>query len=80
MQRSLVQVAGVEENKRNTAALLDYIRARQGLTPHGCPLLMIYPFLRVRKLPSEWLVRTLKELHMNGSLREKQGCYYSYSL
>ena len=76
MQRSLVQVVAREERERLVKALVDYIIARQGLSLDGCPLLMLYPFLQERKLPSSWLINTLKELKMEGEVFERTREHY----
>jgi len=75
MQRSLVQVAGPEEQERLARSLLDYISAREHLSADGCPILFLYPFLKKRNLPSAWLKSVLGELRMSGAVWEERNHY-----
>ncbi len=75
MQRSLTQVVEKDERERLVKSLLDYIHSREDVSRDGCPLLLIYPFLYGRNLPSSWLIGTLKKLRMDGSVYEVREHY-----
>ena len=70
-----MQVFEKDERERLVKGLLDYIHSREDVSSDGCPLLLLYPFLYGRKLPSSWLIGTLKKLRMDGSVYEVRGHY-----